>query len=111
MEHQDQSIDPTPRGYIQGGVRILVLSLLLSGLAASAGCTDPCVALAQRICECEPSPALRQACETERIQPLQEQLEPTAEEQQRCLEALDTCTCEALAENRVEQCAFTREAE
>lgn len=88
-----------------------LLSAVMIALAILSGCADPCVALAERICRCEPTPIARRSCEAERVTPREDGINATAEEQQRCLEALDTCTCAALDENRVEQCGFTREGD
>lgn len=85
------------------------LALALVVVAAlAAGCQEPCVALAERICSCEPDEIARRACRDNRIDTQQGRV-PTEAEQEVCVQALDTCTCEALEENRTELCGFTRE--
>lgn len=75
---------------------------------AGMGCQDPCVALAERICNCEADLSERQGCRQERIQ-AQQAKTPTAEEQEVCTAALDLCTCEALRQNRFDLCGYTRD--
>lgn len=87
---------------VLGGVAVIVVCV---------SCADPCVALAERICRCEPTPIARRSCEAERVTPREDGINASPEEQQRCLDALDTCTCAALDENRVELCGFTREGD
>lgn len=84
-------------------------SIWLTALCfAGTGCQDPCVALAERICNCEADLSERQGCRQERIQ-AQQSKTPTAEEQEVCTAALDLCTCEALRQNRVDLCGYTRD--
>lgn len=86
-------------------------SRILAPLAAAlflAACQDPCVLLAQRICQCEPSPAEQRLCIERRIE-AQEEREPSDEELLACEAALETCSCQALDENRYDLCGFSRE--
>ena len=93
------------------------LLFLCAGVAfggASAGCglnyLDPCQRLAYRICSCEATQSQQRTCEQDRIQAQQDSVTPTAEEPAVCTEALNTCTCTELDDNRTDLCGFTREA-
>lgn len=87
----------------------LWLALALSVAPFATGCQEPCVALAERICSCEDDELRRRACRTDRIE-AQRDRAPTEAEQAVCVDALETCTCEALERNRTDLCGFTREA-
>lgn len=86
------------------------MGILWLGTTVMAGtaCQEPCVALAERICNCEADLSERQGCRQERIQ-AQQSKTPSAEEQEVCTAALDLCTCEALRQNRFDLCGFTRD--
>jgi hypothetical protein len=86
---------------------VRALCLLVVGLVAlGGGCQDPCVALAERICNCEPTPTDRRACRQERITNQQSKIEVTDADREVCTAALDTCDCRALDENDLEKCGF-----
>jgi hypothetical protein len=85
----------------------LIVFALVAGLAQ--GCQDPCVALAQRICNCEPTPADRRACQQERITNQQSKIEIDDADRAVCEEKLETCTCDALDRNDLEACGFVPE--
>jgi hypothetical protein len=89
----------------------LPLSLLVVLAAWSSSCTDPCVALAERICNCEPTLATRRACVQDRITNQQGRVEISDADREACSAALDTCTCAALDENDLGACGFTPEAD
>jgi hypothetical protein len=89
----------------------LPLSLCVMLAVWSSSCTDPCVALAERICNCEPTLATRRACVQERITNQQGRIEISDADREACSAALDTCTCVALDENDLGACGFTPEAE
>jgi hypothetical protein len=87
-----------------------VIALLVLALTSSlAGCADECATLAERICGCEETFALQQSCELQ-VQAQQDaDEEPSDAQRQVCASALETCTCDALAQNRTDLCGFTRE--
>jgi hypothetical protein len=89
------------------------LSTLLFVAASTllSSCTDPCVALAERICNCEPTFATRRACVQERITNQQGRVQISDADREVCAAALDTCTCVALDENDLGACGFTPEAD
>jgi hypothetical protein len=87
----------------------LVLCLFVSGVGA--GCSDDCAALADVICQCEPSLAERESCRVElEAQQNNQPIGPSEAQLEACRAALDTCTCAGLDENRTDQCGFTRAA-
>ncbi len=93
--------------------RVFFLSLLPLTLSLlSVGCVDPfnpCATLAERICQCEASVSARESCRQVRIEALRNKIEISDAEREQCWQELDTCDCEDLAENRVEECGFVLE--
>jgi hypothetical protein len=87
------------------GRTLLLLLAALSGVA----CTDPCEALAERICQCQEDPNARAACRTERITNQKSSKVITDEDKSRCTAALDTCECVDLDENRTDECGYALE--
>ncbi|MDF1563915.1 MAG: hypothetical protein P1V51_12780 [Deltaproteobacteria bacterium] len=86
-----------------------ILALTALGLAA-AGCTHPCLKLAEQICECEPGEIEKEACEREmksaydsaRVNELKAQADT-------CTELLDTCDCTRLdTEEGRQACGLAR---
>jgi hypothetical protein len=75
------------------------------GLLGSA-CQDPCVALAERICNCELTETDRRTCRTERITQQQSNITIEDADRQFCEDKLQTCTCAALDENNLDACGF-----
>lgn len=102
-------MDVTKAWFI-AGVRSSALLRLALTLAAmlplAVACGDPCVDLSKKICRCEKSDALQQAC----LQNVDDQagtLEASDAENERCSELLDTCTCAKLADGKLEACGLT----
>lgn len=96
-------------------VRLSALFSLACALAPAllfgAGCQDPCVVLAERICNCEPTPADRRNCRTDRIVNRQSQVQIDEADRTFCEQKLESCECTDIDENRLEQCGFVVEAE
>jgi hypothetical protein len=69
-----------------------------------AACSNPCEDLAERICSCELTAVERQACRADRI--TSRNVEVSANDEEVCAVALDTCTCAALDQNQLDACAF-----
>ena len=69
------------------------------------GCPDPCVQLAERICNCEASELERRACRTERITN-QSSIESDDDDLEFCAKKLDTCDCAALDADDLDACGF-----
>lgn len=88
-------------------IRYRLLGLTLSALGCFSACQPPCMALAERICSCEPDQQSRQLCRNQ-VQSLDQYRDPTLEDEQACSAALETCTCAQLLQNQVEFCGFTR---
>jgi hypothetical protein len=82
-------------------------SVILVVMAAPwwAACGNPCSELAERICACERTQQERQACRADRI--TSQRREISADQAEVCAINLDTCTCQALDENRLEACGFS----
>jgi hypothetical protein len=91
-------------------IRALAFVCLFAAACAS-GCQDPCVALAERICNCEPTPSDRRSCRADRIVNRQSQVQITQDDRSFCEAQLETCDCTDIDENRLEQCGFVVEAE
>lgn len=85
---------------------VLALALLAPALLTASACQDPCVALAERVCNCEPTPADRQNCRTDRVVNRQSQVQISDEDRDFCQAKLDVCECTDIDENRLDQCGF-----
>lgn len=90
----------------RAGPRLLAV-LLASVVLGAAGCDGPCRSLAERVCECEPNIRLRNACQQE-IDANGNVRQPTSEEDDRCIELLETCTCQALERQDFAACGLTK---
>lgn len=80
---------------------------LVAAASLGTACDNPCRALAQQICECEPSARERRACEA-RVENANAQQDPTPIEESLCSRLLDGCTCDALAQNNFAACGLTK---
>lgn len=89
--------------------RATIFAVLLPFGLPLVACADECQQLADRICECGQNRFERQSCEAEVESQQRNQTPPTEAEREACLAALETCTCEALADERTDLCGFTRD--
>lgn len=89
---------------------IACLCLAVAAPLAQA-CQDPCVTLAERICNCEKDPDARRECRTQRI--VNRQSSTTIDDADRnfCEAKLDTCDCTAIDTNDLDACGFVPEAD
>jgi hypothetical protein len=97
---------------VERGLRGLVrtaLAIVVAFLAAT-GCGDPCVDLSKKICRCEKSELLQQAC-LQRVEDSSSTLEATDEQNDRCSELMDGCTCTKLEDGDLAACGLTEPAE
>lgn len=98
-------------GYPQRMQRSVVVVTAFVGAFASlvglAGCQDPCVTLAERICNCEATADERRACIADRITNQQNTVKVDDADREVCTGALDTCTCAALDQNNLAACGFS----
>jgi hypothetical protein len=62
------------------------------GLLLFAGCASPCVKLAQKICECQPTQNDRDTCNSN-VSARADQVEISETDQQTCDALIDTCAC------------------
>lgn len=85
----------------------LVLGIGVVWGLSLAGCTDPCVALAERICNCEPTAGDRTSCRTLRVTNQQGSVVISDADRSVCTAALDTCTCAALDVNNLSACGYS----
>lgn len=69
------------------------------------------MALAERICSCEPTETDRRSCRNDRIVNQQSQVQIDDADRDFCEAKLDTCTCGALDENQLDACGFVVAAE
>ena len=91
-------------------MRAFALAFILALGSLSSACQDPCVALAERICNCEPTPGDRRNCRTERIVNRQSQVLIEEEDRNFCEQKLTECECTDIDENRLDQCGFVVES-
>ena len=82
------------------------LIVLVAVIALHMGCDGPCRALAEQVCQCEPSARERNACNV-KLDQADSRDDPTPEEEALCSELLDTCTCDALAQDNLAACGLT----
>lgn len=75
-------------------------------VALGTGCQDPCVALAERICNCEATADQRRACIADRVTNQQGTVEVDDADREFCAARLETCTCAALDQNDLASCGF-----
>jgi hypothetical protein len=87
----------------------LVFAVVVAVISSSAGCQDPCVILAERICNCEPTPGDRRACRQDRIVNRQSQVQISEDDRDFCEAELKDCDCTDIDENRLDQCGFVVE--
>ena len=85
--------------------RIGVFAAVAFGLAL-LGCDDPCLSLSKKICKCEKTQSLQQAC-TRRVQDLADSLGATHEQNNHCADLIDGCTCAKLADGDLAACGLT----
>ena len=71
------------------------------------GCDDACTALGKKICDCEVGDVARQQC-VARVESRATNDEPSRKEQEVCEGYLDSCTCDALEEGRIEACGLAK---
>lgn len=90
------------------GSLLAVFALALALALPLAGCGDPCQQLAEKICQCEPGVRAQEACRLDFQTQQQNQPAPNEEQQDACVAAELTCTCEALDNNRTDMCGFAR---
>lgn len=88
--------------------RVIPRFLLTLALAVSAlgliGCDGPCRSLAERVCSCEPNNTEQQTCLL-KVQ-IRGDTPVSMAEEARCSELLDSCSCEALADEDYLACGI-----
>lgn len=91
--------------------RLTLAPLLLALLVGGSACDlfNPCISLAERICACEPTPSARENCRQIRIEALRNNVDITEDQLNVCQAKLETCDCDDIDENRVDQCGFVVE--
>jgi hypothetical protein len=75
---------------------MLRLSPLAAGAALAlaatlAGCTDPCLEIANRICGCQPDQPSQDACKSNAKERFNRGSKPSTADQAECTRLLDTC--------------------
>ncbi len=88
--------------------RALTLAAFLAGLGAAAGCGSPCSDLASKICSCQSTDALVQACNN-KVSADTFASSPSSAEQDKCAALDKTCTCAALACGDLAACGLARD--
>jgi len=84
----------------------LAIVAAVVAVALGTGCQDPCVALAERICNCEATADQRRACIADRVTNQQGTVEVDDDDRDFCTDKLETCTCAALDQNDLASCGF-----
>ena len=69
--------------------------LLSAALACASACTDPCLELAQKICDCQPTSALRDSCR-QSASTEKGRINITSQDDQACSALVDGCDCHLL---------------
>jgi len=71
--------------------------LFLAALAALAldGCTNDCLKLAQKVCDCQPTATLRDTCNSDASNQ-KAQITLTSADERLCAGLLDSCDCHTL---------------
>ncbi len=90
-------------------VVIAALAAVFGAVGTLSGCADPCVTLAERICNCEATANERRACITDRVTNQQSSVDVDDADRDFCTEKLDTCSCAALDNNDLAACGFANE--
>lgn len=80
---------------------------LLTLLFIASGCNGPCRELANQFCDCEANPQLRAEC-IQSVDVTEQLREVTPEEQEQCMQFLETCTCAAVERRDNQACGLTR---
>ena len=76
--------------------RWLLLSALVLPIAA-AGCTDPCLALAQKLCDCQTTELGKQNCRTQMLTAYQSaRASDLSKSGPECAALVDKCDCHKL---------------
>jgi len=78
---------------------ILILSVLYS-------CSEPCLDLANRICDCEPTLNRRNTCK--RIFVTNNPVSISGNDENRCEELLKTCNCSTLDAGNLSACGLAK---
>lgn len=86
-----------------------ILAPLAALAALAVGCADECQVLSDVVCDCGETLQERESCRQEVESQQQNQTPPNPAQREACLAALDTCTCDALEQNRTDLCGFTRD--
>src|SRR6185436_795269 len=97
------------RRLVRAFVVAVVLGVVGLVVVGGAGCEDPCVTLANRICNCEQSSSERINCRSDRITTQQSSIKIEDADRVVCEEKLKTCTCDALDVNEFDKCGFVPE--
>lgn len=85
---------------------LMFSGVLALGALGASGCSGPCQTLAEMVCNCEPSRREQDSCLIRLDQNLDRSV--TAEEEALCEEQLETCTCDALAQDDFAACGLAR---
>jgi|JI10StandDraft_1071094.scaffolds.fasta_scaffold177892_3 hypothetical protein len=81
--------------------------LLVAAALSAAGCTSPCVSLADTICDCKPNQPERNLCAQQVSESSAGKSDVTDAEALACEALLLTCTCEALERGELGACGLT----
>ena len=76
-------------------MRPLLLTLLAVALVSLPGCKNPCIALAEKICDCQKTANERSLC-VSRANDEASQRTLTPEDKATCSALVDKCDCHAL---------------
>jgi hypothetical protein len=86
--------------------RLCALALCTTALQLYTACSDPCMDLANAICDCETTARAQQTCK-QRVTNVANQRTASQAEQDRCNTLLGSCTCDELSAGHLAACGLT----
>lgn len=91
---------------VRPGPTLAAIVLLAAPAVLGSACQDPCVTLAERICNCAETPPERAECRQERVIGQRSVLVIDEADRDLCEAKLDTCNCTAIDQNNLDACGF-----
>ncbi|MCX7959525.1 MAG: hypothetical protein N3B13_10810 [Deltaproteobacteria bacterium] len=84
----------------------LYLTIILITLIYA--CSEPCLDLANRICDCEPTANRRNTCKNTFVR--NNPVSISEDDEKRCEELLKTCSCDSLKKGDYQACGLSKPA-
>ncbi len=80
--------------------------LLLIAIILTCACSEPCLDLANRICDCEPTANRRNTCKNTFVR--NNPVSISEDDEKRCEKLLRTCSCDALEKGDYQACGLSK---